>query len=79
MTGSGVISSFIYKDLSRNPEIGNIPFWIFPNIYRLRRVSDTNFGTNISNKKLLNAAKCQSYSFYRFLVLKENQQRRGNT
>ena len=24
------------------------------------------FGTNVSNKMLLNAAKCQGYSFYRF-------------
>ena len=25
MTGSGVITIFVYKELARNPEIGNIP------------------------------------------------------
>ena len=28
------------------------------------RVKDTKFGTNVSNKMLLSAAKCQGYSFY---------------
>ena len=31
---------------------------------------DTKFGTNVSDKMLLNAANCQGYSFYRFLVIK---------
>ena len=26
---------------------------------------NTKFGSNVSNKMLLNAAKCQGYSFYR--------------
>ena len=30
----------------------------------------TKFGTNVSNKMLLNAAKYQGYSFYRFWVIK---------
>ena len=34
------------------------------------KVRDTNFGTNVSNEILLNAAKCQGYSFYQFLVIK---------
>ena len=42
-----------------------------PNIWRLGQVEDTKFGTNISNKMLLNAAKCQGYSFYCFWVIKE--------
>ena len=33
---------------------------------RLGGLRDTKFGTNLSNKKLLNAAKFQGYSFYRF-------------
>ena len=33
-------------------------------------VKDTKFGTNVSNKMLLNAEKCQGYSFYRFWVIK---------
>ena len=31
---------------------------------------DTKFGTNVSNRMLLNAAKFQGYSFYRFWVIK---------
>ena len=31
---------------------------------------DTKFGTNVSNKMLLNAAKFQGYSFYRSSVIK---------
>ena len=34
------------------------------------RVKKTKFGTNISDKMLLNAAKWQGYSFYRFWVIK---------
>ena len=31
---------------------------------------DTKFGTNVSNKILLKAPKCQCYSFHRFWVIK---------
>ena len=31
---------------------------------------NTKFGTNISDKKLLNTTKCQGYSFYHFRVVK---------
>ena len=31
---------------------------------------DTKFGTNVSNRMLLNVAKFQGYIFYRFLVIK---------
>ena len=31
---------------------------------------DTKFGTNVSNKILLNAAKFQGYNSYRFWVIK---------
>ena len=64
---------FFYKELTRNPEIGNTPVWVLPNIWRLERVMDTKFGTNISNRMLLNAVKYQGYSFYLFWVLKEKQ------
>ena len=30
MTGSGVITIFVYKGLTRNPEIGNIPSEFYP-------------------------------------------------
>ena len=58
-----------YKELTRNPEIGNTPVWFLPNIWRLGRVRDTKFDKDISNEMLLNAAKRQSYSFHRFLVI----------
>ena len=57
MTGSGFMTIFIYKGLSRNPEIGNTLVCVLHNIWRLGQVRDTKFGTNFSNKMLLNAAK----------------------
>ena len=74
ITGSGVMTISFYKGLTRNPEIGNTPVWVLPNIWRLGRVRDTKFGMNVSNKKLLNAAKCHGYSFYRSWVTKGKQQ-----
>ena len=50
---------FFYKGLTRNPGIGNTPIWVLP-----------IFGTNVSNKILLNVSKCQSYNFYYFRVVK---------
>ena len=70
ITGSGIMSIFFYKGLTRNPEIRNTPVWVFPNIWRLGRVMGTTFGANVSNRMLLNVAKFQSYSFYRFWVIK---------
>ena len=52
------------KGLTRIPEIGNTPVWVLLNIWRLGRVRNTKFGTNVSNKMLLNPAKCQGYSFW---------------
>ena len=66
--GRGVMTIFVYKVLTRNPKIGNTPVWVLPNISRLGQVRDTKFGTNVSNKMLLNAAKWQGYSFYHFRV-----------
>ena len=43
---------------------------VLPSIWRLGRVRNTKFGTNVSNKMLLNAATCKGYSFYHFLVIK---------
>ena len=36
--------------------------------------ADTNLATNVPNEMLVNTAKCQGYSLYRFWVIKENQQ-----
>ena len=70
ISGSGVMTTFFYKGLTRNPEIGNTPVWGLSNIWRLGRVRDTKFGTNLSNKMLANATKWQGYSFYHFWVIK---------
>ena len=91
ITGSGVVTVFVYKGLIRNLQIGNTefcpipclsfaqyPVWVLPNIWRLGRVRDAKFVSNVSNEKLLNASKSQDYSFKRFWVIKENQQG-GNT
>ena len=70
ITGSGIMTIFFCKRLTRNPEIGNTSVWVLPNIWRLGRVMVTKFGTNASNRILLNAAKFQGCSFYRFWVIK---------
>ena len=70
ITGSGVMTISFYKGLTRNPEIGNAPVWVLLNIGRLGGVRNTKFGVNVSNKMLMNAAKCQGYSFYRFWLIK---------
>ena len=61
---------FFYKGLTRNLNIGNNPVWELPKIWRLTWVSDTRFGTDVSNELILRAAKCQGYGFYHFWVIK---------
>ena len=68
-----VIRIFFSKQLTRNLEIGNTPVWVWLNIWRLGQATNTRFGTNVSNKMLPNAAKCQGYSFYRSWVIKGKQ------
>ena len=68
--GSGVMTIFFYKGLTRNAEIGNTPIWVLSNIWRLGQVGDTKFGANVSNKMSLNAAKYKGHIFYRFWVIK---------
>ena len=70
ITGSGVMTIFIDKELTRNPEIRNIFVWVLPNIGRLGQVRDTKFGMNVCNEMILNAEKCQDDSFYHFWVIK---------
>ena len=69
-TGSGVMTIFFYKWLTRNPEIGNTPVWVLQSIWRLGQVRDNKFGTNVSHEMSLNVAKCQSCYFYFFWVIK---------
>ena len=67
---TGVMAIFIYKEL-KSQIIGTIPIWVLPNNWRLKQVRNTKFGTNVSKKMLLNAAKCQGYTFYHLWVIKE--------
>ena len=63
ITGSRVRKIFLYKGLTKNPELRNTPVWVLSHIWRLVQVRDTKFSTK------LNAAKYQGYSFYRFWVI----------
>ena len=61
ITGSGVMTIFFYKGLTRNLEIGNTPVWVLPNIWRLERVRDTKFGTNVS--RMLQNIRVTAFTF----------------
>ena len=65
--------NFLYKGLTRNPELGNTPVWVLHDIFTLGRVMNTKLGTIVSNEMLLNAANCQGYSFYCFWIIKRKQ------
>ena len=67
---SVVMTIYFQKGLIRNREIRNSPVWVLLNICRLGWVSNAKFGTCVSNKILVNAVKCQGYSFYSFELLK---------
>ena len=69
-TGSGVMTLSFFKGLTRNPEVRNNPDIVLLNIWRLERANNTKFGTDVSNKMLLDTAKCQGYKFYSFWVSK---------
>ena len=59
---------FFYKVLTRiDQKFGK---WKYPRL-RFAKYLETGekFGTNVSNKMLLNAAKYQGYSFYCFWVI----------
>ena len=77
ITGLLVLELWQFSFIKDWPEIGNTPVWVLPSIWRLGQVGDTKFGTNVSSKVLLNAAKCQGYSFYRFWVIKWKPTRWG--
>ena len=69
ITGSRVMTIFFYKGSDGNLEIGQMSVWVLPNIWRLKQVRNTKFDTNVSDEMLLNAAKWQGYSLYRFWVI----------
>ena len=61
-----------YKGLARNLEVGNIPVWAFPKIWRLGWIRDTKFRTNVNE-----CCKMPVTSFTISELLKENQQGEG--
>ena len=73
VTGSEIMTIFVYKRLIRNPEIGNTPVCVLANIWRMGQVSDTKFCLNVSNKNLLYAANVRFIAFTVSELLKENQ------
>ena len=70
ITGSGVMTIFVYKKLTRKRKIWNNPVWVLPKIWKLGHVRDDKLGTNVPNEMLFNTAKCQGYNFWRFWVIK---------
>ena len=50
-----VMTISFYNGLTRNPETGNTPVWVLPNIWKLGRVRNTKPGTNVSDKMLVTA------------------------
>ena len=78
MIGFGVKAIFVYKGLTRNPEIGNTHVCVLPNTWRLGGVRDTKFGTKVSNKMLLSAAKCITTFTVSELLRKNKQGGGGN-
>ena len=66
ITGSGVMRIFFCKRLTRNLGVENTPVCVLLNIWRLGQARNTNFGMYVSNEMILNAAKWQGYSLYRF-------------
>ena len=70
ITGFGVMTIFSFSDkwLTINPEISKTLDWVLTIIWIFGQVMDTKIGTNVSNKMLVNAAKCQGYRFYCFII-----------
>ena len=73
ITGSGIMTIFFYKGLTRNLEIGNNPVWVLPNIWRLGRVMDTNLArmSQIECYWILQNSRVTTFTI--FELLRENQ------
>ena len=75
--GSGVMTIFVHKRLTRNQEIWDMPVWVLPDIWRLGQVRDTKFGTNVSSKRLRIVNAVRVNNFYCFWVMKAKSIVRG--
>ena len=75
ITGSGIITIYFYKELTRNPEIRNTPVWLLSNIWRLGRVWNTKFGMDLSLIKFyLMLQNARVTAFIVSELLREKQQ-----
>ena len=74
MPGSGVMAIFVYKRLTRNPEIRNTPVLLLSNIWSLGQARDTKFGENAFNKSygILQSSRVTAFTISE--LFKENQQ-----
>ena len=73
ITGSGIMTIFFYKELTRNPEIGNNPVWVLPNFWRLGQVMSTKFGTMSLIECYWMLQNSRVAAFTVFDLLRENQ------
>ena len=63
------LGQFLFiRHLTRYPKIENTLVWVSSNIWRLWPVRGTKFVMNVSNKKLLNAAKYQVCNYHFWVV-----------
>ena len=67
VTGSRIMTISFYGGLTTNAELRNSPSEFYPISGDWGELRITKFDTNLSNKMLLNAAKCQGYNFYYFI------------
>ena len=54
-----------FPDMTSSSNVFDVVLFLLSSLVR-----DAKLDTNVSNKMLLNAAKCQGCSFYRFWVIK---------
>ena len=67
---------FVYKKLTRNPEIANTQFWVLPNIWRPRQIRDIKFGRNTLLKCSRMHKNVRFPAFTVSELLRENEQGR---
>ena len=70
MTGYGVMTIFVYKGLTRSPEIGNIHVWVLSNIWRLLRIPKLVRMSLIKSYWMLQNAKVTAFSDSELLRMK---------
>ena len=75
ITGSGVMTIYLYRGLTRNPEIGNTPVCILPNIWRMGKLEIPNLARTSLIKCYWMLQNARIIAFTVSELLRENQQR----